>query len=111
MSVEVDTLIKYSSSSSRLHSLDSWINIAEIEKILSIINVISLIMCLSTKFNFSVSLMAGAQRNGNLSQFTVMDGESGKEENQRSEPTGEERKIYANTNTSTTIRFTLFLIF
>lgn len=36
-------------------------------------------MCLSTKFNFSVSLMAGAQPNGNLSQFTAMDGESGEE--------------------------------
>lgn len=51
--------------------------------------------------------MAGAQRNGNLSQFTTMDGESKAKRGGKAK----EEKIYANTNTSATIRFTLFLIF
>lgn len=66
-------------------------------------------MCLSTKFNFSVSLMAGAQRNGNLSQFTVMDGENGKEE--RAFKGEKSENLCQYKHSSAAIRFTLFLIF
>lgn len=76
-STQVDTLIKHFPLRSHLYRLLQVSSLDEQqrngngrEKILSIISVISLIICRSltlAKFNFDVSRMVGAQRNGNLS--------------------------------------------